>query len=183
MPKDTAGVWSLSRTRDGSASPAPVMAGRTRPSGSTAGRGGGSGSGSGGGGLGCSGNWTPTSSTRTAASAASGHSAATMRRIDSDEAEDRKSAADALAQARIAAAPTTARITAGWRKGSSGARVHGGSRMIPPPERRRGVLGLDRGGAGGDSAVPTDPGRLASMVVLTPATVSGGTDGRGGFVT
>ena len=107
-----------------------------------------------------------------------------MRRSDSDEAEDRKSAADALAQARIAAAPRTARITAGWRKGSSGARVHGGSRMIPPPERRRGALGLDRGGTGGgSSAVRTDPGRVASMVVLTPVTVGGGTDRSGWFVT
>ena len=39
------------------------------------------------------------------------------------------------------------------------------------------------GGAGGCAAVRTDPGRVASMVVVTSVTVGGGTDGSVGFVT
>jgi hypothetical protein len=106
-----------------------------------------------------------------------------MRRSDSEDAEDRNSAADELAQARIAAAPSTARITAGCRNGRNGARVHGGSRTIPPPERGRG--GRVRGGAwvrGGSPTVPTAPGRAVSRVVRTEVTVGGGTDETGASV-
>jgi len=76
-------------------------------------------------------------------------------------------------------------MTAGWRNGSSGARVHGGSRIVPPPARRRGALGSDGGTAapGGSPAVPSDPGRVASDVMLTSVTVGERTDGTGGFVT
>ena len=76
-------------------------------------------------------------------------------------------------------------MTAGCRKGSSGARVHGGSRIVPPPARRRGALGCAAGTAsrgGGPPAVPTDPGP-ASDVTLTSVTVGEGTDGSRGFVT
>src|SRR5215207_2702006 len=166
-------------TRDGSASPAPVIAARTRPSSTSWGW------------MGPRAAGAPTvaspttSMARTVGKAASAHSWARIRRSDSEEEDDRNSAADALAQARIAAAPSTARITAGWRNGRKGARVHGGRKIVPPPDRRAGALG------GGDAATlvrgasPTVlPGpRRSSRVVRTNVTVGGGADRSGGSVT
>jgi hypothetical protein len=62
----------------------------------------------------------------------SGQPAATTRRNDSDDAEDKNNNADELAHARIAAAPNTARSTAGCRNGKNGARRHGGNKITPP---------------------------------------------------
>ena len=105
---------------------------------------------------------------------------------DSEDAEDRNRAAEELAQARIAAAPSTARITAGWRKGRNGARVQGGSRKMPPVVRRPGRRvggGATPPGRGGSPTVSTGPGPGAARVVRTDVTVGEDPDGSGPSVT
>src|SRR5882757_3884933 len=74
-----------------------------------------------------------------------------------DVEEDRKSAAEDPAQARIAAAPMTASNTAGCRKPSHGARAQGGSRIEPPPDARRGGPWLSRSGAGAVGCCGPEP--------------------------
>jgi hypothetical protein len=118
----------LYATSSGGARPAPAIAARTgrstsgvtSPTASSAGK-------------------SPTRSevTRTLGYVASGQSAAAIRRSASDEADDRNSAGDALAQARISVAPSTASSTAGLRNTSVGARVQGGSRNAEPSRRGR----------------------------------------------
>jgi hypothetical protein len=78
----------------------------------------------------------------TATAEASGHAAATIRRNDSDDAEDKNNNPDEDAHAKIAAAATTARITPGCPNGSNGARRHGGNKIVPPDHDRGGTAAV-----------------------------------------
>jgi hypothetical protein len=99
----------------GGAKPAPIIAGATRRSSAASS--------------------APVAYRLIAPVAAVGHCAPTSRCSAAEDAEDRNSGAEAAAQARMSVAASTARITAGWPNGSSGARDQGGSSQTPPADR------------------------------------------------
>ena len=74
-------------------------------------------------------------------------------------------------------AATTARMTAGWPKGSSGARRHGGSCSTPTPIRGRG--GSARAACrGGGAEVPAPAGTATRGSAADGSPAGTGTGGR-----